>query len=70
MAIFLDLAFVSERWLRHRGLLAKNTGSVEKTLVTLSLVFAIVGTLGLILLAVFDARRHHRLHQVFLGFFL
>jgi len=33
--IFLDLSFVSERWLRHRGRLAKNTTRIEKVLSSL-----------------------------------
>src|ERR1700712_4408375 len=56
--IFLDLAFLSERWLRHRGRLAKNTTRVEVVLSTLSLIFAAIGTAGLILLSIFDTLRH------------
>ncbi len=68
--IFLDAAFLSERWLRHRGRLAKNKGRAEKILVVLSLFFALVGTLGLILLSIFDTFRHRSLHRLFLLFFL
>lgn len=30
--VFLDLSFAAERWLRHKGRLAKNTGMAEKIL--------------------------------------
>jgi hypothetical protein len=50
--VFLDLSFLSERWLRHRGRLARNTTTMEKVLSGLSLVFALIGTAGLILLSI------------------
>ena len=68
--IFLDLSLVSERWLRHRGLLARNSSQTEKVVVSLSLFFALVGTLGLILLSIFDTYRHHSLHDIFLLLFM
>lgn len=68
--IFLDLSFLSERWLRHRGRLAKNTTTSEKVLSILSLVFAAIGTAGLILLSIFDTLRHPKLHDVFLLLFI
>lgn len=68
--VFLDLAFLSERWLRHRGRLARNTSSFEKWLSSLSLVFAIAGTAGLILLSIFDTYHHPRLHDGFLLLFI
>jgi len=34
--VFLDLSFAAERWLRHRGRLAKNLGTAEKVLSGLS----------------------------------
>lgn len=61
--IFLDLAFLSERWLRHRGRLARNTSSFEKWLSSLSIVFAIGGTAGLILLSIFDTYHHPHIHD-------
>ncbi|KAI9792105.1 MAG: hypothetical protein M1816_003087 [Peltula sp. TS41687] len=70
MAIFLDLALVSERWLRHKGRLARNTGRSGVVLATLALVFALVGTAGLILLSVFDTLNHSRLHRLFLLLFM
>ena len=56
--IFLDLAFVSERWLRHTGRLAQNTTKAEKILSGFSIVFAIAGSAGLILLSIFDTYHH------------
>ncbi|KAI9800597.1 MAG: hypothetical protein M1833_003255 [Piccolia ochrophora] len=68
--IFLDLSFLAERWLRHRGRLAKNTTRTQKVLVAMSIIFAIIGTIGLILLSVFDTLRYPRLHRVFLLLFM
>lgn len=68
--IFLDLGFFSERYLRHKGRLAKNTTKTEKVLSSLSLVFATIGTAGLILLSIFDSYRHGTLHNIFLFMFM
>ena len=70
MTVFLDLAFLSERWLRHKGRLARNEATSEKVLVSLSIVFAIMGTAGLILLSIFDTLRHPSLHRLFLLLFM
>jgi hypothetical protein len=68
--VFLDLSFLSERWLRHNGRLAANTTRMEKVLSGLSLAFALVGTLGLICLSIFDTLRHPTLHDLFLLLFI
>ncbi|KAH8773356.1 putative FK506 suppressor Sfk1 [Hyaloscypha sp. PMI_1271] len=68
--IFLDLSFLSERWLRHRGRLAANVSAIEKVLSGLSMAFALLGTIGLILLSIFDTRSHHTLHDIFLLLFI
>lgn len=68
--IFLDLSFLSDRWLRHRGRLVPNTTIGEKVLSGLTIVFAIIGTAGLILLSIFDTLRHPRLHDIFLLLFI
>lgn len=68
--IFLDLAFLSERWLRHNGRLARNTTVTEKVLSGLSMVCALIGTAGLILLSIFDTLRHPTLHDIFLLLFI
>ncbi|KAI4103685.1 MAG: hypothetical protein L6R37_003691 [Teloschistes peruensis] len=68
--IFLDLSFASERWLRHTGRLAKNMGMAEKILSGFSIIFAVAGTFGLILLSIFDTVHHPRLHDGFLLLFM
>ncbi|KAL9031486.1 MAG: hypothetical protein Q9196_000508 [Gyalolechia fulgens] len=68
--IFLDLSFAAERWLRHTGRLARNMGMTEKILSTLSIIFAVAGTFGLILLSIFDTVSHPRLHDGFLLLFI
>ncbi|KAL2128903.1 hypothetical protein VTI74DRAFT_8498 [Chaetomium olivicolor] len=68
--VLLDLSFGMDRWLRHRGRLAPNTSTGEKVLSGLTIVFAVVGTVGLILLSVFDTARYPRQHDVFLLLFI
>ncbi len=68
--LFLDLSFAAERWLRHTGRLARNTGKVEKVLSSLSIIFAVAGTCGLILLSIFDTLRYPRMHNGFLLLFM
>lgn len=69
-SIFLDAAFLSERWLRHRGRLAPNSTLMEKILTWLSIVFAAVGTVGLICLSIFRTGRYTKLHHTFLALFI
>lgn len=68
--VTFDLAFASERWLRHRGRLLPNRSTTEKVLVALTIFFAIVGTVGLILLSIYDTYRHGKLHDIFLLLFI
>jgi preprotein translocase subunit Sss1 len=68
--VFLDLAFASERWLRHKGRLAKNTTRKEKILSIFSIGFAIIGTVGLILLSIFDSYNYGNVHNVCLLLFM
>ncbi len=68
--VFLDLSFFAERYLRHTGRLARNTSLNQKILSIISIVFAIAGSVGLILLAIFDTYRYPRLHDWFLLLFL
>lgn len=68
--VFLDLSFVAERWLRHNGRLVPNGSLGQKILAFLTIVFAIVGTAGLILLSIFDTVHHNRLHDIFLLLFI
>ncbi|KAH8585796.1 Frag1/DRAM/Sfk1 family-domain-containing protein [Bisporella sp. PMI_857] len=68
--LFLDLSFISERWLRHRGRLARNLTTTEKVLSVLGFLFALLGTSGLILLSIFDSYHYSTLHNVFLLLFM
>ncbi|OTA61110.1 hypothetical protein K449DRAFT_351826 [Hypoxylon sp. EC38] len=68
--IFLDLSFGSDRYLRHKGRLVPNTTTAEKVLSGLTIVFAIIGTIGLTFLSGFDTLRHPRLHDIFLLLFI
>ncbi|KAI1410945.1 Frag1/DRAM/Sfk1 family-domain-containing protein [Hypoxylon sp. FL1857] len=68
--IFLDLSFGADRWLRHKGRLVPNTSTSEKVLSGLTIVFAIIGTIGLTFLSGFDTLRYPRLHDIFLLFFI
>jgi len=68
--IFLDISFGGDRWLRHRGRLVPNTSAGEKVLSALTILFAVIGTVGLILLSIFDTARHPRLHDIFLLLFI
>ncbi|KAK7402946.1 hypothetical protein QQX98_011298 [Neonectria punicea] len=69
-SVFLDASFVAERWLRHRGRLVPNTSVGEKVLAGLTIVFAIIGTVGLICLSIFQTGKHRRLHYTFLFLFI
>lgn len=68
--VFLDIGLLSDRWLRHRGRLVPNTTRGEKILSGLTIFWALVGTVGLILLSIFDTARHPSLHNLFLGLFV
>jgi len=68
--VFLDLAFLSERWLRHRGRLVKNKTTLEKTLSFLGILFAVFGSAGLILLSIFDTVNYPTAHNCFLLVFI
>lgn len=68
--VLLDISFLSDRWLRHRGRLVPNTTTGEKVLSGLTIAWAVVGTAGLILLSIFDTLHHPSLHDVFLGLFI
>jgi len=61
--VFLDLSFVAERWLRHTGRLARNTYTSQKILSAVSIVCAVAGTCGLVLLSIFDTYHHKRIHD-------
>ncbi|KAJ5364418.1 uncharacterized protein N7496_010131 [Penicillium cataractarum] len=68
--VFLDLAFLSERWLRHAGQLVPNKGLWDKLCAIASIIFAIAGAAGLILLSIFDTYHHPHMHDGFLVMFI
>lgn len=68
--VFLDLAFLSERWLRHSNQLASNKGRLDKACAIASIFFAIAGAAGLILLSIFDTLRHPKQHDGFIALFM
>jgi uncharacterized membrane protein YbhN (UPF0104 family) len=70
VVVVFDLSFIAERWLRHTGRLAHNTSTAQKVLSFFTIIFAIVGAAGLILLSIFDTLRHPKLHDVFLVLFI
>jgi len=68
--VSFDFAFLFERYLRHQGKLARNTSNWQKVYSACATIAAIVGAAGLILLTIFDTKRHHTLHDVFLCVFI
>jgi uncharacterized membrane protein YhaH (DUF805 family) len=68
--VSFDLAFISERWLRHRGRLTPNTSWWQKIFSIISILASIVGAAGLILLAIFDTLRHPQIHNGMLTLFI
>ncbi|KAI1498563.1 hypothetical protein F5X99DRAFT_393171 [Biscogniauxia marginata] len=68
--VFLDLSFIADRLLRHRGRLVPNTSLGEKVLSGLCIFFAFVGTIGLCLLSGFDTAHYPTLHNIFLLLFI
>jgi len=68
--VSFDIVFILERWLRHTGRLTPNTSFWQKLYSFISVIAAIAGAVGLILLSIFDTIHHHRLHNIFLGVFI
>lgn len=68
--VFLELALISERWLRHSGQLARNKGKFDKSCAVGSIIFSFTGALGLLLLSIFDVKHHDHLHYGFLIMFM
>lgn len=68
--VIFAFAFLTERWLRHRGRLARNYSVAEKVLSVLATLAAIVGTCGLILLTIFDTVRYPHVHDAMLVVFI
>jgi len=68
--IIFDIGFLLERWLRHSGKLVHYKSTLQRFLAAGSIVFAIAGAAGFILLSCFDTRRHKTLHDCFLAVFI
>ncbi|KIM84311.1 hypothetical protein PILCRDRAFT_818651 [Piloderma croceum F 1598] len=69
-AVSFFLSLVVERWLRHSGRLIPTMRRRERVLSSLAIVGSFIGGLGLILLTIFDTKRHPSLHRVFLLIFM
>ncbi|KAF2725688.1 SFK1-like membrane protein [Polychaeton citri CBS 116435] len=70
MVVTFDIAFIAERWLRHRGRLTRNYNITEKILSIFAIIFAIVGACGLIFLTIFDTKRYPNVHDAMLAVFI
>ncbi|KAI1818057.1 hypothetical protein GGS20DRAFT_529608 [Poronia punctata] len=68
--LFLDISFLCDRLLRHKGVLVPNTSTGEKVLSVLCIFFAFVGTIGLTFLSGFDTAHYPKLHDIFLLLFI
>ncbi|KAJ6630968.1 Frag1/DRAM/Sfk1 family-domain-containing protein [Mycena sp. CBHHK59/15] len=68
VTFFLSLAI--ERYLRHSGRLIPIMRRREKVFSALAVLGSVLGGAGLILLSVFDTKRHPRIHRVFLLLFM
>jgi len=68
--VTFDFVLIAERWLRHRGRLPENTSWLQKSLSILSILAAVAGAVGLIILTRLDNVNHHRAHDACLIVFL
>ncbi|GJE94770.1 Frag1/DRAM/Sfk1 family protein [Phanerochaete sordida] len=64
------LSLVIERWLRHSGRLIAEMRRRERVFSILAIIGSFIGGLGLLLLSIFDTKRHPSLHRVFLLVFI
>ncbi|TFK94035.1 hypothetical protein K466DRAFT_510385 [Polyporus arcularius HHB13444] len=64
------LALTIERWLRHSGRLLPTMRRRERVFSSLAILSSFIGACGLILLSIFDTKRHTSLHRVFLLVFI
>jgi len=69
-AVCFFLSLVCERWLRHSGRLIADMRRRERTFSILAILGSFIGGCGLILLSIFDTKRHPSLHRVFLLVFI
>ena len=70
MVVVFDLAFISERWLRHKNRLTPNYSRREVWLSICAILAAIVGAAGLIFLSIFDTKHYPTVHDSMLGVFI
>lgn len=68
--VVFDIAFIAERWLRHRGRLAQNYNTTEKILSICAIIAAIVGACGLIFLTIFNTKKYPHVHDAMLVVFM
>ncbi|KAJ6263449.1 hypothetical protein Dda_2013 [Drechslerella dactyloides] len=69
-SLCLILSLFGARWLRHRGRIIPNTSLTQRAFSVVAIVGAIVGSVGLVLLSIFDTKRYTTLHRVFLTVFV
>ncbi|KAF9892483.1 hypothetical protein FE257_001592 [Aspergillus nanangensis] len=67
---FLNLSCISERWLRGKSQLMQYKGYPNTASKYLSLLFAVLGSLGLILSSIFDNVQHPHMHHASVAMFL
>ena len=68
--VFLDIALIAERWLRHTGRLAKNTSRAQKAFSGIAIIFALGGAAGFMLLTICDTYDYPKTHDIGLGIFI
>ena len=68
--VVFDIAFISERWLRHKGRLTHNYRTSEKILSGFAILFAVIGAAGLITLTICNTRHYHTVHDTMLCVFM
>ncbi|KAF5367073.1 hypothetical protein D9758_003914 [Tetrapyrgos nigripes] len=69
-AVSFFLTLFIERYLRHSGRLMPNMRTRERVCGTLAVLGSFIGGAGLILLSIFDTKRHSSLHRLFLLIFM
>ncbi|KAI5116746.1 hypothetical protein M0805_008136 [Coniferiporia weirii] len=69
-AVGFFMSLVIERWARHEGRLHPDMRRREKVMASLAILGSFIGGLGLILLSVFDTKRHPNMHRGFLLLFV
>jgi hypothetical protein len=68
--VTFTLTFIAERWLRHRGRLVRNDTKAQKILSVCSIIAAIAGAIGLIILTCLNDVHHHTAHDTCLVIFM